>query len=331
MLLPSPAPSNPGPWVREVRAIFHDEGGETEGEDIFWDNINIILRHTPNLAVFDTGTLIRASALMIISIFASSNLTTLKCYLDGGSTMSMRFINSFRALSTLEVLFHNDTKPNFSTITPWILPAVRQFEWSYDGDAIGDFAAPDNASLHFLASCRFHPACHMEITIPHLEPTQSLILNPFFDAHKEAVSIVFCVWNPVAASSTIMSVENTVEFTLEYPPAMAFARDRLPKRISMKSAQSTGEGNIWDILDVLESHGHFERKVMLQIRWELGGFTWHKEPGKEVSEEYEMFAGRLLHYALRLYEIGVVILDQDGKELDEHIRRARIAMSTPAC
>jgi hypothetical protein len=320
MLSSSSTSSNPGSWVWKIYAYPLDkqEGGN------LWDDLNIILHHTPNLVYFRTGSMsgIKASALMTISTSASSNLTTLDCYLDGDSTIAMQLINRFYVLSKLAVEFQEVTKPNFSKIKPWTLPTVRNFTWIYDVETSGDPGAPDISSLHFLASCRFNPVCRMEIAIPRLETTQSSILDPFFNAHKDSALIFVCVWNPFSESSTILSAENTVEFMVDYPPAIAFARDRLPRLISFQDAQTEGYGNIWIILDVLESHGHFERKVTLQIQWEMfSGFTWHKEASISDSEEDQMLVGRLLRYALRLYEIGVIILDENGKGLDDYIRR----------
>jgi hypothetical protein len=315
--------SRPGSCIKSLTVHFCDWG--LCDYSTFWDDITIVLLNAPNLTTFSSeyaDVTISVSAFATLSKIASSRISQLCICFDERNAASMHIVTRFPSLEDLEVTFDADTKPDFIGAEPWIIPTVRAFSWRYYSRG----GSPDADSLRFLSACRFDSRCRIFLDFSNLWPNESIVLNPFFDAHQDAETIKLCSWAPISESSTVFSIQN-VEFGASLPPAALFSQDRLPKRVSMRIdlRDIDDEGyTFWDILSVLESRQKLDQSLALRLGLvSYPGFSWHRDAGRDyLSEEYVSFVGRLLPRALRLYTRGVIIMDENGEEVHTRIPEA---------
>jgi hypothetical protein len=281
--------------------------------------MTIVLLTAPNLVALRSESVnVPASVLATISTVASSSISHLSVRFDGRSLTAMHMISSFPALKDLRVTFDDDTQPDFARIHPWIIPTVHTFSWRYGTEC--EDICPANDSLHFLAACRFASQCRIELIFSDLWPDQSVLLNPFFDAHRDAEVVSMCSWMSISESSTIFSAQN-VEFVDRPPPAVLFTHNPLPRRVSICVDLDEDEHPIWDILGVLECRKRLEHPLVLHVALRtILAFSWRTDAsGSGLSKEYASFIGRLLPHALRLYSQGVIIVDEDEESVHARI------------
>jgi hypothetical protein len=312
------SPHHPGMWVKDIiirSGCVLSSSDDHDSIDFFWDDINLLVLHAPNLEHFQMTQEIQGSALAAISKVRPSLLRTLACSFDSRSVSALQIIDRFPLLVSLEASFTSTSKPTFAGVHPWVIPSVPAFKWEWLTDA------PDDESLYFLTSCRFRARCRIVLTIPHLTQDQSRILNPFFDAHQPSTKITITTHARLSESSTIMAASN-VELISGIPPASLFASPSLPEHICLRlGPQSTD--HLFEVLDTFESQNGLEERIALQVVLSTPGigqeFRWNRtHMNRNKAGIY--FIARLLPYALRLYSLGVVIIDEAGEGLDTYIR-----------
>jgi hypothetical protein len=305
----------------------HFSGWNTYDYSRFWEDITIILLHAPNLAAFssaDADVTISALALKTLSTVASFRLSRLCVCFNERNPASMHLVTRFPSLQDLKVEFAAEIAPDFADVKPWIIPTVRTFSWRYDTPD----GSMDSESLWFLSACRFASQCRISLNFFLEWSDESVVLNPFFNAHHDAETINLYSWSPITESSTIFSIQD-VKFEASLPPAILFIQDRLPKRVSLRvdvESVNGEEGSLWRILDVLESRRKPKQNLILRL-WLASrsdipcpAFSWHRDADRNrFTTDYISFVGRLLPRALRLYSRGIIIVDESGEEVHAQI------------
>jgi hypothetical protein len=320
--------NQPGPWIRILLVSCSPSNDRNEERNLFWDDVNVLVLAATNLQTAQVDHLeLRASVLTTVGAIAPGSLRDLLCHLGNRSTSALHVIGRFRALRTLTLYLTSETKPDFEGVRPWTIPTLLVFVWLWAGPV-------DDVSLRLLASCRFEPSCKIILSLFELRQAQSIILDPFFTSHARSKRLRVSTRIPVHPSSKVLTASD-VEFGLSLPPPSLFEQDKLPARILFASNVERYLIDLPPILDVLEARTKTESTVVLrialapQLNDPLGtGFRWQRKAGVDVSPQHAQFAGLLLSYALRLYSVGVIIVDQEGEDLAAYIQKGKAKRET---
>jgi hypothetical protein len=223
-------------------------------------------------------------------------------------------LNGFQRLATLHVHTLSDFEGVDGTGTrPWTIPSVQTFLWA------APYAHMDSV-FYFFGLCRFDPRYKLDLQIPHASRAQSQILDPLFQAHERSTEVSIHMSVPISEDTSVMAIP-CVTFNGRLPPASLFLHNTLPNRIKFVTTLENLASRVWDILVALEARKGPQPLHVLQIgipsQDKSLRFRWYREQDYSPPIDHLIFTGRLLPYAIRLYDLGLRVLDGIGHGLDE--------------
>jgi hypothetical protein len=239
----------------------------------------------------------------------------------------LRQVGQLKNLEHLHITFDccgdNDAVDEiFKTLDALVLPNVKQFAWS--SEWIGD------AETDYVASCRFHEACSVFLSMDYdRQPDLSTTLAPFFAAHPFASVTLDASHNVIAYLASQLVAVDDVKLTLDIPPSELLEQGRLPSRLKitvhLEDEEENAEDNLenfWEFLREIPAFSERGSRVTeLSILTEVNLVEPFKTLGREfrwsgeTEPKYSRFVKQLIPEATRLYKEGVVIVDEKGQNV----------------
>jgi hypothetical protein len=240
----------------------------------------------------------------------------------------LRHVGQLKSLEHLHITYDgcvddegvDETFTNFDAL---ILPNVKQFAWS--SDFIGD------AEADYVASCRFHEACNVFLSLEYdCDVDLSTILAPFFAAHSLASVTLNTSDNIIAYLASQLVAVDDVKLTLVVPPLELLEQGRLPSRLKIvidlffdiHDGDEQDDPHFWEFLRAMPSFSERGSRVTeLSILTEVNLAAPFKTLGREfrwsgeTEPRYSRFVKQLIPEATRLYKEGVVIVDEKGQNV----------------
>jgi hypothetical protein len=266
----------------------------------------------------------RASLMMGLLQHSSESLTYLRMMLRPCSAEVLPFINQMKNLKELFVEAKASEGDVFPLDRPVIQPSIIRlsfFVLAYNG----------TATLQYLARCRVHPSCQVSLGIgPQLQEFSDY-LSQFLLAHtfcKLGFNLQQQEHEKFPALGAAMGHLPHVVLK-DYTPmnhindifASPFA---LPKRLDVGIAGFENEATIicefFDrLLDHLRgSHAPLGQSSIIRLvesRHESCAPPILWTVTKETRDVNAMFVGRMLGYALQLYNYDLYVVDQEWKDV----------------
>jgi hypothetical protein len=240
-------------------------------------------------------------------------------------------VNQLQALEHLDITFDESIKyaldvEIFGSLEALALPGVRRFAWhsEFFGEADADY----------LARCRVHPACSVYIDRFDYESDVSINLAPFFTAHSFTSAILHLTRDTLAGLASHIVAIDSVKLMFDPPPLELLQCGRLPAQLKINIELDNDEedeeeddteymlARFWNFLSAippLSARGSRVTELSVVIRARLA--NPFKYTGREfrwsdiTNEKYTAFIKQLAKEAIRLYEEGVVIIDETGRNV----------------
>jgi hypothetical protein len=223
----------------------------------------------------------------------------------------MPIINRFKALVDVKLSFSPTTCTSFLEIPILSLPRVGRFipNWFPWNDVNAA------AGISHLAKSRFHFNCGLGIHISPPLPYNALLkLIPLFQSHKGWISLA-CPDDAIRAVKDAIKATPTLSFPYTVPPPTVFESGDLPREISVR-ARLVDMEKLWAFLQELAQRPEKLTRsftTRLSIAFESPSrFSW----SKRASVAEQVTIKNMLPYAFILKEKNIVIIDQDGKEIE---------------
>jgi hypothetical protein len=307
-----------GPWVITLRINIRENA---LSEAKVWSSLNIILLQTSNLAnVGLYNPPINVGCMSTIVHIAQRALRTLTIRIDATNFDALPLIQHFNQLSELSLeitvgftIAHQPAKLD--------LPTVKFLHIRTYGDSGGT-----QDILSYLSSSHYHDECNAVFSMPL---GSFPIMDSYFNGHSSShVKIMLDDAEAIEFPSTsaIFNKSQSVTFDEFVPTPTIFARDRLPKKVTV-NVDAEGEelwtANLWSILDLL-AQSPVRHDLRLQIKrtdWPRHvGFYWSTKDTDEAGyqDEHASFTTKILRLVKPLRDRGVTILDQHGHSFEEH-------------
>jgi hypothetical protein len=237
-------------------------------------------------------------------------------------------VNQLQALEQLDITFdesinHELDVEIFEGLEALTLPGVRRFAWH--SDFMGE------ADADYLARCRVHPACSIFIERFEYESDVSTNLAPFFAAHSFTSAALHLTEDTLAGLASHIVAIDSVKLLNNPPPPELLQCGRLPAQLKINIQLDNDEDEddaeymldrLWDFLSAippLSARGSRVTELSVVIRARLA--NPFKYTGREfrwsdiTNEKYTAFIKQLAKEAIRLYEEGVVIIDETGRNV----------------
>jgi hypothetical protein len=242
-------------------------------------------------------------------------------------------VNQFQALEQLDITFDesNDYELDvqiFESLEAIALPGVRRFAWH--SGFIGE------ADAGYLARCRFHPACSVCIDRFNYDSDVSANLAPFFAAHSFTSAILHLTDNSLAGLARQIVAIDSVKILFDPPPKELLHCGRLPAQLKVNIQLHIDEDQddaeymaaeymlerFWDFLSEIPPLSARESRVTeLSVVIDARLNNPFNYTGREfrwsdvTNEKYAVFIEDLATEATRLYEEGVFIVDETGRNV----------------
>jgi hypothetical protein len=235
-------------------------------------------------------------------------------------------VNQLQALEYLDITFDesDDYEPDnqtFESLEAIALPGVRRFAWQS-----GNFGEAD---ADYLARCRVHPACSVYIDRFDYESDVSINLAPFFAAHSFTNAILHLTRDTLTGLASHIVAIDSVKLLNDTPPKELLQCGRLPAQLKINIELDNDEDDtqyrldrFWDFLGAippLSARGSRVTELSVVIRARLANpfkYTGREFRWSDVTnEKYADFIEQLATEATRLYDEGVVIVDETGRNV----------------
>jgi hypothetical protein len=243
---------------------------------------------------------------------------------------SINLIHRFAELRYLSFSFNFcgrdvlDLLPDFTGISPLMLPNVALFEWDWISISLVS-THPHQDDLvrrahRYLGTCQFNDSCNFNIIMYGKETDYVVELDPLFVKHCSALIRIEGDIN-FPPNSAIFRQAREVHFDDCLPPPQVFDTPRLPDRIvlNLENEYIWEPEKLYDVLDVLVESKHLH-KTCLQICALLEPvsgkieFQWDWAPrDMRMGPEYIEMCMRLAQYARLLAPKGITIADKNMK------------------
>jgi hypothetical protein len=256
-------------------------------------------------------------------------------FVNGLSADVTSHINQLQRLKRLEIIYHHSEgwthdQYAFDIMEPLSLPAVRYFGWFETRESTHQEAV-------YLSSCRFHPACSVFLDLFDYAHDLAADLAPFFAAYAFVdATLHLSPYTFAGLTKQIAEIEH-VKLLREPPPHGLLRHGRLPStlKISIQLHHDELEEEVaanlvhfWEFLRQVPPFAERgSRTTELSI---IVDVAWINEPteylGREfrwadgANPDYAAFIGRLTTEAARLYSEGVIIVDEEGRNITQLVR-----------
>jgi hypothetical protein len=259
-----------------------------------------MLFHTPHLLSYSTGFRIPTPMeLTCLAQMCSTTLTSLVIMADLGTHGIFPVVNTLFNLEYLKISFEGSGWGHLPEF-PICLPKLTDFHWEQ--------AVDEEANL-FLAGCRFGPKCYIHLALDAEDAESLALVKPLFthNSFREACLELPDQFWPVLAADIVAIPRLDIggipplEFANSpyLPPWVTFCYMRWPGH-SEKLVAS---------IQALASSAIKPRGQRTTIVISLD-FTW-----APVDAEGRTLLDELLPYARALWERGIVIMDEEGRDM----------------
>jgi hypothetical protein len=305
------------PVGRKVRGLNFWQLEDYPSRDELWNGILSVVIMTPSVyeVQMSDPAVMQQSVLLHLIHQTNAVLRSLTIRIAPSCGNALDLI---RSLINLEFLCVNSTitSPNvweFASYHPLRLPLVKHFEWHHEWEC------KDPGMLDFLAGCRFHLDCIIELSIfdhsmRHLAPR----LAPLFRAHLSKLVLNFPGISLVPLRDIIMQSScltlvgwldknSPLLFTNKSPylPAHLFMSTEVEDYRHLKSVLialsklKRPPGSPISVLHIGVGYSEIE------FNWSDGDLGSHAA-----------LIGTLLGYAMKLYKLNIIIVDKTGASVE---------------
>jgi hypothetical protein len=298
--------STPPPEIKRLR--LHLDG---QTDEFLINSIHIILFRTSR---FEHVHIPNATQSFAVLSLAQSSLTTLRVlHLTLDDLQSCWQLNLFHALVELRV---KTDFPGWVRVPDWTLslPSVRVagLSSSFVGTTSGAFVT-------WIGAARFHTQCQIDLCISSMTAAQSMFLAPLFESHlPRSVSFVHGDVGPIPS---LLGSTESISFVDAWVSSMLFTLGHLPAAIYFDNYKPDFDiARIYSVLDAMlarcrTSSTKITRQTQIFIRSETYPLTWGAS-ATHLSPTQAMFVVQMMHYAIKLAEYDIIIVDRNNSSLE---------------
>jgi hypothetical protein len=277
-----------------------------------WNALNVVMGAVSGIRYFGIGTALPFSTSVLSTLAMNSRDSLRELRLRCEDLSVLQPINFFRALHTLVLTQSNITSRNaqiYDKTKPLTVPTLLSFEYDSDTNV-------SDHSLRFIANSRFHPSCELNLCFLHITVAQSTFLAPLFENHRP-VRVYF--YGRLGLVPSLFECTDELHLVSPPVPPRGVFRDteRLPTDIFLTISSDNGgsESTIWSVFEALEERAALvpPRAVRIHIDLEDIRFTWI--PRADLDADEALFFTRALRHAMALTPRGILLLDEDGKDM----------------
>jgi hypothetical protein len=244
---------------------------------------------------------------------ARSTLRLLDFSLGYKSVGVFPLVNELISLETLSIYGYSRSW-NLEVQYALSLPNVRNFSLTTE------FEIFDNGILDFLAACRFHINCALYLDVSYGGMSDDIHrLVPIFRAHK--FSKIVWIIPPEDLMPLKDEIMRTPSLDLRQwgtPLPELFENIELPASLFV-GVDLDDESDLTILLNSLALRTRGTHFTYVHVRLDDVEFNWSYG---DRSDHYAAFIGRLLHHAIKLYELGIIIVDETGADVTTLISKS---------